>query len=817
MLGFDDFFQSRDFLSVEFGSSSLKVAHARPDGSSMRVDLADREAVQDLSESNLVETYTEAFRSILERQSISGGRNVGLTLPANGVIVRHLDFPSMSDERLSQVIQYEAESHIPFPVEDVVMDYHVVVRNDEETQIILVVVQREKLDQYLEVILNGDFETEMVEISSFSLFNLYQNFKDESADPSGPSALVDLGARSTDIIIFENGRLHYARSASVAGEAITEEVSQQLDVDLEQAERLKIDHGHLPLTEDEPTSPREKPPAPPGGETGGSEGEGIHVDEDDAEGPPPSPPSVEDFSSEDESGDDELTLGTEFSGEDTSPSGAGSEAPPRDTESDPSESDSAEAKPPPPPEVGEETSDSSQTDAESGPPESPAPPEAGTEDENKEDTPGSSEDLQLSLGNEGSEDSQLPGFSEGEPPPPETGEEPSLDAEPPEPELDERDTVDESSVESGEKTDEEEQDEELDLGLGELRTPGDEESGQLEDPLSEDEGSNDDSGEEDPDSPSLGASANKAPPPPEDPDHDSEALRKAIQSKVDRIIGELNQTFDYFRNEMDGEPVEEIVLCGNGSRIRNLPAYVESELNRSTRRFEPGTRLTGLPEEETQSMLVALGLQLRTDPERTTLAINLLPEEIVRRRKQQSRRRKMVANGVLAGLLLVQVVVWIFYSYQIRQGYFQKSKEQLREVQPVVQRVNELKETRSSLEKRIEAVRALRDQQARILPVLYDLNQMDESLRKQTWFQTVSYNSGSPYGTLRLQGVTDDFQDVSRIYQWLDDFEFTLTQVSENQNRRNYTIDGEQRSMVQFSVNYEVTFVPYNRSGEGSI
>lgn len=777
MLGFDDFFRSRDFLSVEFGSSSLKVARARPDGSSMRVDLADREAVDDLSDSNRVEKYTEAFRSILDRQSISGSRNVGLTLPTSGVIVRHLDLPAVSDERLSRVVQYEAESHIPFSVEDVVMDYHVAVRDEEETQIILVVVQKEKLDQYLDVIHNVGFEAELIEISSFSLFNLYQNFNKNTDASSGPQALVDVGSRSTDIIIFRGSRLYYARSASVAGDSVTEEIAQQLNVDLEQAEKLKVEHGHLPLDETD-SSDRQEPPAPPGEE--GSDGSEGSIEE------PPPPPGAGDDSLPADDADDE---GEREPDAEFSPSGGDTDAGLSEDLSL-SEGDSEEtegSQPPPPP--GEDTGE-----------------QPGTEEVESDVT--GSDDLDLSLGDEESDDLESPdsleepggsGSASGpeppSPPAPET-EEPESAEDPPEPPAE------------SEETDED--DDDLDLGLGQLRTPeGDEESGDLEDPLSEEDDSSDES-EDDEDSPSLGAAANEAPPPPEEPNYDPDALRSAVRSQVDRIIGELNQTFEYFRNEMDGEDVEEIILCGSGSKIRNFPAYVEEELDRSTRRFEPGARLKGLPDEETQSMLVALGLQLRTDPDRTTLGINLLPEEIVRRRQRRTRRRKMIANGVLAGVLLLQVVVWIFYSYQVRQAYFQKSEEQLREVQPVVQRVSELKEARSNLETRMQVVERLRNQQARILPLLYDLNQLEESLRERTWFETISYSSGSPNGTLRLQGVTGDFQDVSRIYQWLDDFEFTVTQVSENQNRQNYTLDGEDRSMVQFSVNYEVTFAPYN-------
>jgi type IV pilus assembly protein PilM len=989
-------FQSDDFLSIDFSSSALKVARAQTSGSSLQVDFADQEEVRNLSDDNRVEKYTEALKSIKSRNSFSGGQKVMFSLPTSGVIVRHLELPAMTDERLSDVIQYEAESHIPFPLEEVVMDYHVLEKTEEETRLVLVVSKEDKLNQYLEVVQNANLRPEIIDISAFSLFNLYQYFDGGNGSENGtpPKVLVDVGHQSTDIIIFKDATLYYARSASVAGESITKEISEQLNVDEDRAEALKIEHGNLPLTNTEgadetDSSPEPSPPSPPTGD-----------DSSDTDTPaPPSPPTEDDSEAEEESSaappppepetgsdsdDDEesLDLGMEYGGDedagdeedlslgesqspssDTEAEGSGTDttdqtdeenvseqepddsldlslgddvdedqgppSPPTEEQSDdtdtpapPSsptedgseaEEESSSAPPPPEPESDSDTGDDedsldlgSEPDQQSDDSEDlsldePQKPSSGSEtdqgdnqglagqDDSSGET-GEDDSLDLNLGDESDSDGSdsLTGESDDEttlndssshleseseedaPSDPDdessmfaegsedesdqTGSDQSLDldledddsvdeetgslsgsgedrpqdepedSEPTKPDppgtAGETDTTTESTEgsksgtsESADTESEDGQDDEedLDLGLGELRSPDEEDDQSPGD--SENDADDDDN--DDPEDLSLGAAANPDSSPAPTADFDQEALRDAITGEVDRLIGEIQQTFDYFQNEMDGEDVEEVILCGNGSKLRNLPEYIEENLTRETRRYNPSEKLVGLAEDDIQSMMVASGLHLRSDASTSGIRINLLPEEIVEERQAQKQRQKVIANGALAGVFLLQIILWVFYSYSVRQSYYQQSQDQLETVRPIVERVENLKNTREQLKNRIQMINDLQRNQTRLLPMLFNLNELEEPLRNRTWFDSISYNEGDPNGTLQIQGVTGDYQDVGDIYGWLDEMEFTLEQQSENQTTTTITIDGESRSMVRFTVNYEVTFEPYNKVSQG--
>ncbi len=780
---------------------------------------------------------------------------VAFSLPTPGVIVRPLDLPAVSDDRLDRAVRYEVEdkdSEIPFSPEEVVMDYEVVERTEKETRVVLVVVKRDKIEEYIQVIRNVDLEAKIIDVTSFSLFNTYQYFQDQPDSSSPlPKALVDVGEFHTDIVIFRGTSLHYARSISIAGRTFTESIQDQLNVEFNRAEELKIENGNFPLTE-EPS-----PPSPP--DLSGQDSKASSDDNSDSPVPPPPPDEGDDEYETADENDGSLQLGTKFgtdesvgdsfdkndleepapppSGEDLDLEGGldtgtdsveddedsesltlgGNQEFPDDEPEDEEAtlnsnldlgSSGSKSDPPAPPEDIEPTEED-HSDQET-PPTPPEPPQSQSSDKEAEVvdkgdgvTLGSEYKAQDSS-DEGSSDEYA--SSPSDVPSDSSNEMGSLTGET---ELGGR--AEDEEIEQSGGSDQAEMN--LDLDLGDERSPGPEvdSDDELIDPLSDSEAEEADDGGK-----SLGAAANQPPSPPTEPEYDPKKIQEALEEPVQRMIDELRQTFDYFRDEMNGKDVEEIILCGNGARIRNLSAYIEGELARKTRYFEP-SGVTGVVDEESvQTMLSILGLQLRSDPSRCSVQLNLLPEELVRERELKERNQKMILNGALSGLLVLQVLVWLFYSYQVRLSYYEQSNKQLEQVQPIVDRVSQLERTQSTLQQRLDVINKLETRRARLLPVLYELNQLDDPLRQRTWIRNISFSAGEPHGILKLEGVTGSFQDVSQFYEWLEEQEFTLDQTSGSQNRSTLTVDGEQQGVVQFSVGYEVQFDPYNTTSRES-
>ncbi len=871
---------SSDYLSVDFGASAIKIAKAQiSGGNSLKLTLTDTGSLPDVSPDQYIEECSRVLQQLVERNDLSKKQNVILALPANDVIVRRLELPEMPDERMSKVIGYEAESHIPFPLDQVVMDHHIISRTEEGTELILAAIKEENLNEHLDVIYEADLSPEIIDVTAFAYFNLFQ-FLDSDNGEKAPRALVDIGHGNTDIMVFEGETLYFARSASVAGEALNEDISKKLGVDLDEAEELKHKYGHVPLAEgtrekmteaeeidglsqlaeerevgeESGPEPAESTPPAPGKEESEEEemtsGGGLELGaprspeagEESEEEPAPAPPEAEEKTEEESEG---LSLGQpaspEESGEEKETSEEAPPAPPG-----PSPEDEGE-KPEPPtpleeePGTGEMPSPPADSEAENeelesepGPPEppekpaedsaeSPPPPTEGKSEEEQEEEEKADEELSLGAPRKPDSDS-----AEGSEP----AAEPEVEAEQ-ETSAKEREKEEEKETEEEENSgldlgsprgpaeeSEENEGEEEGLDLGDGMLGGDSSSEDKgDDSLMEGGGQEDDDSSEEDEGLSLGAAANETDMEEEGDEELAADVGSSIKPQIDRLVGELRHTFDYFQSQLNGGEIEEIIISGGTSKIKNLPEFIGEQLGYTARRLEASEAIEGISEEKSHEFVVCSGLQLRANPDLVRLDVNLVPENIIQQKRAQTQSQKLTAIGVLAAVMVVLFLGVGYLLFSHRKAEFHKSQQLLEDLKPIVEQVDELKQAKTKVKKRLDVIRRLEDQKAEILPFLYELNsfpkpQYTEGLRDRSWFKSFDYTKGDPNGKFKISGVTGDFEDVSKIFKWMESKEYIISQESESMNKQSFQL-GENRSkeMVTFNAQYGITFTG-EKSGE---
>ncbi|MCK4648853.1 type IV pilus assembly protein PilM [bacterium] len=223
----------------------------------------------------------EGIKKLLEENEIKT-REVVTAVPGQSVIIRHLKLPAGTRARLDQVIKYEAQNQIPFPLEKVGMDYQALPgKEEEEVKVILVAMKRELIDGHLALVGEAGLKPEAIDVSSLTLYNALR-FKKPSKEAE-VVALIDIGATTTDISIQRDGMLEFTRSAPVAGNDLTEVVQAKLGVSFSEAEKLKREEGDALFEAQErppEAPPPEKPPEVPS------------TPEKPPETPPEKPPEV---------------------------------------------------------------------------------------------------------------------------------------------------------------------------------------------------------------------------------------------------------------------------------------------------------------------------------------------------------------------------------------------------------------------------------------------------------------------------------------------------------------------------------------------
>jgi type IV pilus assembly protein PilM len=194
----------------------------------------------------------EALKKIF-KSSKASGRRVVTAVSGDAVIVRYVKLPFMSPEELNNVISYEAEQHIPLPIDQVILDHHVLGEIEEENQkkleVLLVAAKDEMIEEHLKVLKAAHLKPAVIDVDSFAMENAYlANYGEEKGETV---ALVNIGAKTTTINVIEDGISHLTRDFSVAGNQFTKQMQTEMNLGFSQAEELKRQQGQVAVESDE--------------------------------------------------------------------------------------------------------------------------------------------------------------------------------------------------------------------------------------------------------------------------------------------------------------------------------------------------------------------------------------------------------------------------------------------------------------------------------------------------------------------------------------------------------------------------------------
>lgn len=168
---------------------------------------------------------------------------VAVSLPEEKSFVQVIKMPRLAKEDLKSAVIYEAESHIPFSIEDVYLDSQVIPSASGlgHYNVLIAAFPKKSADPYLESIEMAGLKPVFLEVESLSVSRAL--IKDGIAD--FPLLIIDLGATGSGFTVFSGRSLRFTSSISVSAEKFTEAISKTLNVKKEKAEKLKIKNGLL--------------------------------------------------------------------------------------------------------------------------------------------------------------------------------------------------------------------------------------------------------------------------------------------------------------------------------------------------------------------------------------------------------------------------------------------------------------------------------------------------------------------------------------------------------------------------------------------
>lgn len=184
-----------------------------------------------------------AVGEMKDRLKFKEGR-VNYSISAQSVFTRFVKLPSVAEEQVEQIIAFEAQQNVPFPIDEVVWDYQLVSSGDaSEVEVVLVAIKADLLNEVNEVVEGVGFQTSVVDVAPMALYNAYRyNY----SDIGGCSLLIDIGARTTNLVFIETGKV-FSRSVPIGGSTITASIAKDFDEPFGAAEERKREVGFVSL------------------------------------------------------------------------------------------------------------------------------------------------------------------------------------------------------------------------------------------------------------------------------------------------------------------------------------------------------------------------------------------------------------------------------------------------------------------------------------------------------------------------------------------------------------------------------------------
>lgn len=181
------------------------------------------------------------------------GRRVRLGIANQRVLVRVIDLPALGDPRERRAaVAYEAQEHIPMPLEQAVMDYQSIgtyaADGGVRERLVVVAAYREMVEQLVRVVRRARLQPIGIDLEAFAVLRALMppaSVLDEGSPDNRANVVVHVGAEMTHVIVSVDRNCHFTRLVNFGGAAMTRAVAQRMECSFEQAEALKVTYGLL--------------------------------------------------------------------------------------------------------------------------------------------------------------------------------------------------------------------------------------------------------------------------------------------------------------------------------------------------------------------------------------------------------------------------------------------------------------------------------------------------------------------------------------------------------------------------------------------
>ncbi len=163
-------------------------------------------------------------------------------ISGQAVFTRFVKLPPLQEDNIEQLVTFEAQQHVPFPLNEVVWDYEL-IEGGAEQEVVIVAIKGDALDEINGAVTDGGLRTVEVDVAPMALYNA---FRSTYGHPEETILLIDIGAKTSNLLYIE-GKRFFTRSIAIGGASITAAIAKEYNIPFMEAEQQKLGNGLVAL------------------------------------------------------------------------------------------------------------------------------------------------------------------------------------------------------------------------------------------------------------------------------------------------------------------------------------------------------------------------------------------------------------------------------------------------------------------------------------------------------------------------------------------------------------------------------------------
>lgn len=231
-------------VGIDIGQSTVKITCLSNDDSKIVLNAIGESKIpktenKEIDRDKFLIEVGKEIKNLLNDLKIREKKTV-VSLPENEVISRLIRLPPLKENEIMDALRFEAETFIPFPLDQVSIDYEIVEKDDAGRLSIFVIAAKNNLiNSYIKLFKSIGLELLALESPSISLRRVLML----GMPMVERVVVIDIGEKFSDIFSVNKNNIYFARPLSLGGESLTRAISLNLGLDMASAEEYKKAYG----------------------------------------------------------------------------------------------------------------------------------------------------------------------------------------------------------------------------------------------------------------------------------------------------------------------------------------------------------------------------------------------------------------------------------------------------------------------------------------------------------------------------------------------------------------------------------------------